>query len=92
MADSSYIRQHIPTPALYEQLAEECSELAHAALKVARVYRRENPTPVRFVDAVRSVFEEFTDIMTVANIIGLKIDDLTMEGKLERWRQRLEER
>ena len=91
MADSSYIRQHVPTPALYEQLAEECTELAHSALKVARIYRRESPTPVRFVDAVRSVFEEFTDVMTVASVIGLKVDDLAMEGKLDRWHQRLEE-
>jgi NTP pyrophosphatase (non-canonical NTP hydrolase) len=72
-------------------LAEECTELAHAALKVARTYRRENPTPVTMTEAVRSVYEEFTDVMTVANVIGLKVDDLAMEGKLDRWHQRLEE-
>lgn len=32
-------------PALLEQLAEECSELAQAALKLARLERGENPTP-----------------------------------------------
>lgn len=32
-------------PALLEQLAEECSELAQAALKLARKERGENPTP-----------------------------------------------
>lgn len=31
--------------ATYELLAEECIELAHAALKMARVKRGENPTP-----------------------------------------------
>lgn len=32
--------------ALLEQVAEECTELGHAALKLARKYRNENPTPV----------------------------------------------
>lgn len=32
-------------PALLEQLAEECSELAQAALKLARLERGENPIP-----------------------------------------------
>ena len=93
MADFDFtsIRVHVPTPAIFEQLAEECTELAHAALKVARTYRRENPTPVTMVEAVRSVYEEFTDVMTVAYAIGLKVDDIVMEGKLERWHQRLEE-
>ncbi len=36
----------IGEPAVYEQLAEECSELAKAALKMARILRNENPTPV----------------------------------------------
>ena len=94
MADFDFtsIRVRVPTPAIFEQLAEECTELAHAALKVARTYRRENPTPVTMAEAVRSVYEEFTDVMTVANVIGLKADDLAMEGKLDRWHQRLEER
>ena len=89
MTDVKDIRKRVPTPAQYEQLAEECSELAHAALKVARVFRNENPTPVKTEDAIRAVFEEFTDVITVAEVIGLNVDELMKEGKLERWRRRL---
>lgn len=39
------IVERIGEPAFLEQLAEECSELAQAALKTARKYRGENPTP-----------------------------------------------
>ena len=35
----------IGLPAMLEQLAEECSELAQASLKYARLLRGENPTP-----------------------------------------------
>lgn len=36
--------------AILEQLAEECAELAKAALKLSRVMRKENPTPVTVND------------------------------------------
>lgn len=36
----------LPKAALLEQAAEEAAELAQACLKLARVYRGENPTPV----------------------------------------------
>ena len=39
------IIDEIGVPAMLEQLAEECSELAHASLKLARKIRGENPTP-----------------------------------------------
>lgn len=39
------IVDRIGLPALLEQTAEECTELAHACLKEARRLRGENPTP-----------------------------------------------
>lgn len=36
----------IGEPAMYEMLAEEATELAHAAQKMARILRGEKPTPV----------------------------------------------
>lgn len=41
-------------PAVYESLAEECSELAKAAQKMARVLRNENPTPVTEEEAKKN--------------------------------------
>ena len=46
------IVERIGEPAFLEQLAEECSELAQAALKTARKYRGENPTPKTIDDCV----------------------------------------
>lgn len=39
------ILNKIGEPAVLEQLAEECTELAQSALKLARKIRGENPTP-----------------------------------------------
>lgn len=36
----------IGVPAMLEQLAEECAECGKAALKLSRILRKENPTPV----------------------------------------------
>lgn len=38
--------EKIGLPAMHEQLAEEATELAKEALKMARILRGENPTPV----------------------------------------------
>ena len=40
--------EKIGTSAKLEQLAEEAAELSQAALKLARVLRGENPTPVNY--------------------------------------------
>jgi NTP pyrophosphatase (non-canonical NTP hydrolase) len=48
--------------ALLEQLAEESTELAHAALKQARIERDENPTPVSASEAFSNLFEEVADV------------------------------
>lgn len=58
--------QYTTIPAMYESLAEECAELAKAALKAARVIRGENPTPVSFTEAEQQVLEEFTDVISCA--------------------------
>ena len=46
--EKTTIIEKIGEPAVLEQLAEECSELAQAALKYARKQRGENPTPKSF--------------------------------------------
>ena len=59
----------IGEPAIFELLAEECSELAHSSLKMARVMRGENPTPVTPSLAKVTLLEELADIRTTLKIV-----------------------
>ena len=76
---------------MYEQLAEECVELAHAALKLARIKRGENPTPVSTEEAIGAVMEEYTDVRLVAFVLEMLWDTEVFEQKLLRWYKRLGE-
>ena len=88
---SKEIRQKVPEAALYEQLAEECVELAHAALKLARIKRGENPTPISIEVALGAVMEEYTDLRLVAYVLEMGWDIEVFEQKLLRWHKRLGE-
>lgn len=48
--------------AMLELLAEESAELSQAALKMARIMRGENPTPVTRMQAEKNLIEEYTDV------------------------------
>lgn len=92
------VRELIPQDELLALLAEESSELSHAALKLRRVYEGTNPTPVRRQAAYEAVLEEIADLSNVLIVLGydrpttlLQIQQ-TMNRKLERWLQRLENR
>ena len=80
------------------QLAEESTELAHAALKLRRAYDGSNPTPVSAADAYNAVLEEIADVSLALEVLGfnrplplLEVQKI-MNEKLERWVQRLEEK
>lgn len=75
--------------ALYEQLAEECVELAHACQKKARKLRGENPTPMEMVDIDDNVVEEYTDVQLVAGLLDVHIDLPLYWDKYDRWCKRL---
>lgn len=82
-------------PATLENLAEECAELAHAALKLARIRRGENPTPEKESDATVKLHTELADILAVTMVIMQAdwfdseiVDNLT-DAKLKRWERRL---
>lgn len=91
-----YIIDCIPTEELLAQLAEEASELAHAALKLRRTYDDINPTPVPKEDAVRNLLEEIADVSLVINMLGFNTDRNEvicreiMVKKTDRWAERLE--
>ena len=81
----------VPVPALYEQLAEECAELVKASLKMSRILRGENPTPVTIREAKDMVWEELSDVATVCYVLDLDSDEVRIIQKMRRWVERLEE-
>lgn len=92
----NYITDHLYPEELLAQLAEEASELAHAALKLRRVLDGENPTPVDRQTAVAALKEEVADVTLLVNILRLDSDPgeirAIMDHKLLRWQARLMER
>ena len=91
-----YIIDSIPTKELLAQLAEEASELCHAALKLRRVYDDINPTPVPKEDALKNLYEEIADVWLLIQILGLDEDahveqyQEIMTRKVDRWAHRLD--
>ena len=84
------IRELVPEAALYEQLAEECNELAQACLKKARKLRDENYTPKTMEEIDANLEEEYTDVILSANVCGLIVNWNTKHEKAIRWIKRNE--
>lgn len=89
MESARAIKNSLSEASLYEQLAEECCELAHACQKKARKLRGENPTPMEMADIDANVVEEYTDVQLVAGLLNLDVDILMYWDKYDRWRERL---
>jgi len=87
-ANTKKCRELIPEAALYEQLAEECCELAQVCLKKARKIRNENYTPVSNDKIDADIIEEFSDVMLVTSTLKLKSDPVIMAKKATRWVKR----
>ena len=90
LSNEQTIQNIISEPALFEQLAEECSELAQACLKKARKIRGENFTPKTNSEIDQSIIEEYTDVMLVGNVLKLHTDRELYSRKLQRWINRNE--
>lgn len=92
-----YIQKQLPVEELLCQLAEEGTELAHAALKYRRALDGTNPTPVTPSEALANLKEEIADVMLLMNILGLDTPKVSGEyiqimlAKEERWVKRLKE-
>lgn len=88
-----FIREQLPDEELLAQLAEECNELAQAALKMRRVLDGKNPTPVKLTVAYDNLVEEIGDVKLVLRVLGYHMDDpgydIAVERKLRRWTDRL---
>lgn len=92
------ITSEIGTPAVLEQTAEECVELAeaitsllrlaHACQKEARRLRGENPTPATEAECRAAIREEMADVSVCLgrlNEAGYPIDMRAVRAKIERW-------
>lgn len=84
--------EKIGTPAMLEQMAEEAAELAQAALKLARIMRGENPTPVTELEAWKYLVEEYTDVYQCAMELVIPVDWAQISEKEKRFKERWKER
>lgn len=57
---------------LYRQLAEECMELGHAALKLIRAQRGETPVPLD--EAKTALIDEAADMHVMLNVLNDMLD------------------
>lgn len=95
MTDLKKILDEMGEAATLELLAEECTELAQAALKMARKKRGENPTPVSSKKCVLQLLEEIADVCLCLQVLDLSdwYDDdyvkLIANLKLTRWKNRM---
>ena len=87
----------IGLPAVLEQLAEECSELAQASLKYARLLRGDNPTPKTRQECLEALTEEMADV-ELCNSLLMGSDYVDFDAVMElievkdkRWHERLRE-
>lgn len=91
------LQEVIGTPAMLEQTAEECVELAHACLKLARYLRGENKVYKTKEEIYSNLSEEIADVyicideLLEAGIISQGSIDSNIMTKLERMGKRLEE-
>ena len=91
------LQEVIGTPAMLEQTAEECVELAHACMKLARYLRGENKVYKTKEEIYSNLSEEIADVyicideLLEAGIISQESIDSDIMTKLERMRKRLEE-
>lgn len=90
--------ENISDAAMLEGLAEEAAELAQAALKLARVIRDENPTPVTAEEAEWHLSEEMVDVLLYLQEIrdrwGITLAEINniMILKRQRWENRMDGR
>lgn len=84
--------EKIGRAAMLELLAEESAELSQAALKMARIMRGENPTPVTRMQAEKNLIEEYTDVRLCARDLGLRKDSSMAKAKIQRFLRRWSEK
>lgn len=87
------IRERLGTPELLTQLAEECAELAQAALKHRRALTGDNPTPTSTAKTAANLVEEMADVELCISMLSTPEDNHQKRSikrfKATRWLERL---
>lgn len=94
-----YIASHSSEASRYEQIAEEAVELAHAAQKIARYLRGEQPVADDFdlEKTKENLIEEYADVSLAVDTVHGFDDDILKRWdgyyvyKSNRWVKRLKE-
>ena len=89
---AEYIMNTLTARELLEQLAEECSELSKASLKLIRALKlNKNATPISKVEAYDKFIEEQKDVISVLWLLTNNDRYAYIDGypKMERWAKRL---
>lgn len=73
------------------QLAEECSELAQASLKVARNIGRVNKSRKPHNKSLKDLKEEIGDVLNCLNVMQIEPNSDLMKQKMKRWVSQLAE-
>ena len=76
---------------LYRDLSESCLKLAKSAIKMARCIRQENPTPITEEEALHNVERYYQEVRTIAQVLGLFVDQAQMLKKYRRFENRQKE-
>lgn len=93
--DIDVISQNVPENEILCQLAEECSELAQAALKLRRTTIKTNPTPQTYDIAFANLAEETADVLACLDLIFDNDEEIKRDieqlklCKLKRWADRV---
>ena len=86
----------IGTPAMLEQTAEECVEMAHACLKLARHMRGENKVYKTTEEMYSNLSEEIADVsicideLLSAGVVSYESLDSDIIAKKERMQKRIQ--
>lgn len=95
------IREALTPRARFEALAEECTELAQACLKMCRVISGENPTPKTVDECIDNLKEEALDViscMIVCSsnesydpewVLNMISNNVKLYAKWDKWAKRL---
>lgn len=87
------VKEKLPFEERLCQLAEECNELAKAALKLRRTCDMKNPTPVSSADAFENLVEEMADVLLCFKVLEMETNNERIieiqERKAKRWVERL---